>query len=182
MNKKNRTGQRLPRRKHPYLNTAKAVMIVLTLIYPMFMVMMTGAGIILHRDVHGAAFGRCGVWLIVSGVMMTAGTVLCMFRKSITNLISPFLSGGGFLLCMYILTKLVKRADANGWRGPGIYEGVTMSYLFKSRLIPCILPVALAVTVALCQYFSYDLGEQRRERKREKLARENAPAPKILDD
>lgn len=182
MNKNTRTRQRLPRRKHPYLNTAKAVMIILTLIYPMFMVMMTGAGIVLHRDVHGAAFGNYGVFLIVSGAMMTAGTVLCLFRKSITNLIAPFLSVGGFVLCMYLLSKLVKRADANGWHGPGIYEGVTMSYLFRTRLIPCVIPAALAVIIALCQYFSYDLAEERRERRRERLRKENAPAPKILGD
>lgn len=176
-----KTKQRLPRRKHPYLNTAKVIAVILTLIYPMFMVMMTGAGIILHRDVHGAAFGRCGVFLIVSGILMTAGTVLCLLRKSLPNLIAPFLSGGGFVLCMYLLGKLVARADANGWHGPGIYEGVTMSYLFRTRLIPCIAPAALTVIIALCQYFSYDLSEERRERRRQRLEKENAPAPKIVD-
>ena len=112
---------------------------------------------------------------------MTAGTVLCLFRKSLPNLIAPFLSGGGFVLCMYLLGKLVARADANGWHGPGIYEGVTMSYLFRTRLIPCIAPAALTVIIALCQYFSYDLGEERRERRRQRLEKENAPAPKIVD-
>jgi hypothetical protein len=176
-----KTRQRLPRKKHPYLNTAKVIAVILTLIYPMFMVMMTGTGIILHRDVHGAVFGRYGVFLIVSGILMTAGTVLCIFRKSILNLVSPFLSVSGFVLCMYLLGKLVARAKANGWHGPGIYEGVTMSYLFQTRLIPCIAPVGLTVIIALCQYFSYDLGEERRERRRRRLEKENAPAPKIVD-
>ncbi len=177
-----KTKQRLPRRRHPYLNTAKVVMLVLTLIYPMFMVMMTGAGFCMHWDSYGADFARNGIWLIFSGVLMTAGAVLCLFRKNLTNLISPFLSGGGFIICMFILQRLVKHADKRGWRGPGLYDGVKASYLFQTRLIPCILPVALAITIAVCQYFSYDLGEIRRERKREKLKKRNAPAPKILDD
>ena len=86
------------------------------------------------------------------------------------------------MLCMYLLSRLVARAKANGWHGPGVYEGVTMSYLFQTRLIPCIAPAALSVIIALCQYFSYDLGEERRGRRRERLREENAPAPKILDD
>ena len=133
-----KTKQRLPRRKHPYLNTAKAVMLVLTAIYPLFMVMMTGAGIFYNRSSYGATFGSYGIVLIVSGAMMAAGAVLCLFRKNITNLISPFLSAGGFVTCMVILSKLVKRAKANGWHGSGMYEAVSASYTFQTRLIPCI--------------------------------------------
>jgi hypothetical protein len=176
-----KTKQRLPRRKHPYLNTAKAVMLVLTAIYPLFMVMMTGAGIYYNRSSYGAAFGRYGIVLIVSGAVMAAGAVLCLFRKNLPNLISPFLSVGGFAACMVILSKLVRRAKADGWHGSGMYENVSASYTFQTRLIPCILPVALAVTIALCQYFSYDLGEVRRERRRIKDERENASAPSIID-
>lgn len=176
-----KTKQRLPRRKHPYLNTAKAVMLVLTAIYPVFMVMMTGAGIYYNRSSYGTTFGNYGIVLILSGAMMAAGAVLCLFRKNLTNLISPFLSAGGFVLCMIMLSKLVKRAKANGWHGSGMYENVSASYTFQTRLIPCILPVALAITIALCQYFSYELGEMRRERRRKKDEKENAPAPSIID-
>ena len=176
-----KTKQRLPRKKHPYLNAAKAVMLLLTAVYPVFMVMMTGAGIFYNRASYGSAFGSYGIVLIASGAMMTAGAVLCLFRKNLANLISPFLSGGGFVTCMVILSKLVKRAKANGWHGSGMYENVTASYLFQSRLIPCVLPVSLAITIALCQYFSYDLIEVRRERRRERLEKENAPTPSIID-
>ena len=176
-----KTKQRLPRKKHPYLNTAKAVLLVLTAIYPVFMVMMTGAGICYNSGSYGAAFTRYGIILIASGAMMTGGAVLCLFRKNIPNLIAPFLSSGGFITCMAILSRLVKRAKANGWHGSGMYEGVTASYIFQSRLIPCILPVALTITIALCQYFSYDLGEVRRERRQARNERENAPSPSIID-
>ena len=173
--------QRLPRKKHPYLNTAKAVMLVLTAVYPMFMVMMTGAGIFYNRSSYGSFFGRLGIVLIASGAFMTAGAVLCIFRKNLTNLLSPFFSVSGFITCMYVLSRLVARAKANGWHGSGIYEEVSASYTFQTRLIPCILPVGLSVVIALCQYFSYDLGELRREKKRRKAAKENAPAPSIVD-
>lgn len=176
-----KTKQRLPRKKHPYLNAAKAVMLILTAVYPVFMVMMTGAGIFYNRSSYGNTFGSYGIVLIASGAMMTTGAVLCLFRKNLPNLISPFLSAGGFVTCMVILSRLVRRAKANGWHGSGMYENVTASYLFQSRLIPCILPVSLAVTIALCQYFSYDLSEMRRERKRKRLEKENAPAPSIID-
>ena len=85
-----KTKQRLPRRKHPYLNAAKAVMLVLTAIYPVFMVMMTGAGIFYNRSSYGTVFGRYGIVLIVSGAVMAAGAILCLFRKNLPNLISPF--------------------------------------------------------------------------------------------
>ena len=176
-----KTQQRLPRRKHPYLNAAKAVMMILTAIYPVFMVMMTGAGIFYNRSSYGSTFGNYGIILIISGAMMTAGAVLSLFRKNLPNLISTFLSAGGFAVCMAILSKLVKRAKANGWHGSGMYENVSASYTFQSRLIPCILPVALALTISLCQYFSYDLGEERRERRRRKNERENAHTPSIID-
>ncbi|MCR4863303.1 MAG: hypothetical protein K5884_11990 [Ruminococcus sp.] len=176
------TRQRLPRKKHPYLNTAKAVMLVLTAVYPLFMTCMTGAGIYYNRSSYGSAFANYGLLLILAGVLMVSGAVLCLFRKSIANLISLFCTSTGLIMCLAILSKLVKRAKSNGWHGSGVYENVSASSLFQSRLLPCIFPAGLAVVIALCQYFSYDLGEERREKKRRRTAEENAPAASIIDD
>lgn len=177
-----RTRQRLPRKKHPYMNTAKAVTLVLTAVYPLFMTCMTGAGIYYNRSSYGAVFANYGILLMLSGVLMTAGAILCIFRKSITNLASLFFTSTGLIMCLAILSKLVKRAKANGWHGSGVYENVSASSLFQTRLLPCMIPAGLAAVIALCQYFSYDLGEERREKKRRKEAAENAPTASIIDD
>lgn len=174
-----KTRQRLPRKKHPYLNALKAVTLVLTAIYPVFMTMMTGAGILYNRGSYGSSFARYGTILIVSGCLMTSGTILCLFRKNLTSLLSPFFSLTGLVMCMAVLSRLVKHADEHGWHGSGMYENVSASYTFQTRLLPCILPAIAATVTALCQYFSYDLSELRRERKRQK---ENAPAPSIISD
>jgi len=177
-----RTRQRLPRKKHPYLNTAKAVMLVLTAVYPLFMACMTGAGIYYNRSSYGTVFANYGLLLILSGLLMTSGAILCLFRKNLTNLVSLFCTSTGLIMCLAILSKLVKRAKSHGWHGSGVYENVSASSLFQSRLLPCILPAGLAVVIALCQYFSYDLGEERREKKRRRDAAENAPTASIIDD
>ena len=52
----------------------------------------------------------------------------------------------------------------------------------RSRVLPCIIPVALTVAIALIQLFSYDMKQYRRQRRAEKEAKENAPAPPIVDD
>lgn len=172
-----KTKQRLPRKKHPYLNAAKAVTIILTAIYPVFMTMMTGAGILYNRSSYGSSFARYGTLLIISGCLMTAGTVLCIFRKNLPSLLAPFFSASGLIMCLSVLSRLVKHANAHGWHGSGIYENVSAGYTFQLRLLPCILPAVSAAVIALCQYFSYDLSDLRRERR---SIKENAPAPSII--
>ncbi len=169
-------------KQKPYMTVLKVILVVLTLIYPVFMTMMTGAGIIHNKSSYGEEITGLGVQLIISGAVITAGAVLCLFRKSLPNLIAAVLSAAGCGVCMRALVKLVKHAKDAGWTGFSRYEGVPVSDMYKTRVGPVIAPVLLTILIAAIQYFSYDAYEERRLRKKRRQDKENAPAPSILDD
>jgi hypothetical protein len=83
---------------------------------------------------------------------MTAGAVLCLFRKPAMNKLSAFLSVSGFVLCMVMLNRLTDHADASGWTNKYTLEPV--SSMYDSRILPCIAPVAIATVIASVQLFS----------------------------
>lgn len=161
---------------------AKTALMILTAVYPVFMVMMTGAGLISNKESYGSVISGYGVYLIVSGICMTAAAVFCLFRKSIANLISALLSSAGFALCMTITYKLVKHADSAGWSGTGKYENIPVSNMYKERILPTLLPFLLTILISAVQFFSYDAREERRLRKKVRTEKENAAAPPIIDD
>ncbi len=165
-----------------YMTVMKIILIVLTLIYPVFMTMLTGAGIISNRASYGSRITSYGACLMLSGALMTAGALLCMSRRSTQNLLSALISSSGFALCMTVLIKLIKHAESAGWTGIAKYEGVPVSDMYRTRVGPVIAPFLLTILISAIQYFSYDCGEERRLRKKARKDKENAPAPSILDD
>ncbi len=167
--------QRLPKKKSPLMTSLRALLIVLTRIFPVLMVMLSGAGLVYNSDSYGADVTRTGVMLIVSGALMTMGTVLVCLKRDIISLV---FSISGFALCMTMLYKLVKHADAAGWQNAHTMEPISDMYF--SRIIPTIAPFVLAVMLALIHYFSYEAGEKRRRKKALKEEKENAPAPPII--
>jgi hypothetical protein len=56
-----------------------------------------------------------------------------------------------------------------------------VSELYRDRLMPVLLPAALAVCLGAWHLFSEESRDYRRERRAAKLAAENAEAPKIVD-
>lgn len=168
------------KRKNPLFAVIKTVMLVLTLYYSLAMPVLTGAGLIYNRESYGEKLAETGVFFIASGIIMTAGAVLCLFKRNFTNMLSLFFSVGGYVLCMSMLYRLAAHADASGWTDNFTLSPI--SSMYKSRILPCIFPVLTAVAIAIIQFFSYDLSEYRRERKREKEKKKNAPSPRILDD
>ena len=154
----------------------KIIMLVLTAVYSCTMTVLSGAGLYYNRESYGEKLENIGILMIVSGILMTVGAVLCLFRKNILNIISLVFSCSGFALCMTMLYKLCDHADRAGWSDK--YNMSPVSDMYKSRIMPCIAPFVIAVAVAVLQLLSYEAAEQRRIKK----LKENAPAPKILDE
>lgn len=157
---------------------AKVIMLALSAVFSLCMPALSGAGLIYNKASYGAELERVGIFLIAAAVMMTAGAVLCLIRKNLTNIISIILTSGGFALCMTMLHKLTEHADKSGWSDK--YTMTPISDMYRSRVMPCIAPAALALVIAVVQLMSYELSEQRRERRRRKKELENAPAPSVL--
>ena len=57
-----------------------------------------------------------------------------------------------------------------------------VSDLYRVRLLPILAPALLLVGLSLWQVFSEEAREVRIRKKRERDARENAPAPRILGE
>lgn len=173
--KNNKAQQKLPHKRNIFLIVIKIIMIILTVIFPIAMVIPAGAGLIYNGDSYGASLIHTGVSLIVSGVLMTAGAVLVCFRK---NIISLICSCSGFAECMIMLVKLVKHANSAGWSDAYTMEPVSDMYI--ARILPTAAPFILAVIAALMQFFSFEASQKRREKKRLKEEKENQPAPPII--
>lgn len=169
--------KKIHRKQKPIMTAAKILLIVLTAVYPFFMTMMTGIGILSKSGSYGSKITFCGAALVISGVSLTAAAILCLFRKSLPNLFSMCIALPSFAVCMAALCKLVSHAESAGWMGHGMYSAVPVADMYRQRIFPVILPFLLTITIAAIQYFSYSAAEERREKKR----RKNAPAPKIID-
>lgn len=172
--------KRSVRKKLSLFTAFKAMTLVLTLYYSLAMPVLSGAGLIYNRESYGERLAGTGILFIISAVLMTIGAIFCMFRKNFTNALSPFLSVVGCVICMVMLCRLTDHADAYGWTDKFTFAPV--SDMYKTRIIPCIAPVAATVTIAVIQFFSYDLSTLRREKKRKKKETENAPSPSVLGD
>ncbi|MBO7395660.1 MAG: hypothetical protein J6U16_06035 [Ruminococcus sp.] len=164
------------KRKNPFITAVKAVMLVLTAVYPLFMVCMSGAGLIYNRESYGSELAAVGVFLIISGLVMALGAVLALPRRNLPNIAAIVSSVGGLALCLAMLYKLCFHADAAGWTDK--FALTPISDMYRARLLPSIAPAAIAAVVAAVQLFSYEAAEERRKRRE----RENAPAPKIIEE
>ncbi|MDO4862846.1 MAG: hypothetical protein Q4A05_01645 [Ruminococcus sp.] len=166
--------------QNPLIIAAKAVMLALTAVYPLFMVCMSGAGLVYNSDSYGSELAAVGVFLIISGLVTALGAVLCLSRRNLPNIVSVVCSVGGPVLCLAMMYRLCAHADAAGWTDK--FAMTPISDMYRARIMPTIAPAAIAVVVAVIQLFSYEAAEERRKRRARRLERENAPAPKIIDD
>lgn len=174
--KKNPKNTSVPLKKqNAIIIVLKIVMIILTVIFSVLMVMLAGAGLIYNGNSYGDRMIRIGVFLIVSGALMTAGTILVCLKKNIVSLIC---SCSGFALCMLMLKAVVDHADSAGWSDAFTMEPA--SDMYTARILPVIAPFVLSAVIALIQLFSYDSKEKRRLRKKRKQEKENEPAPPII--
>lgn len=114
----------------------KVSLILLTAVYPFFMVIMTGTGLVCNYAGYGKEVMYNGIFLIFSGILMTTGSICCMFRKKILNIISVIMWITGIVVCMIMLYKLCVHADNSGW----CRNLSPVSNMYKSRIFPVIIP------------------------------------------
>lgn len=141
--------KKIKNKKQPLLTAAKAVMLVLTAVFSLTMTTMAGAGLIYNGGSYGKKLVNIGTALIISGILMTAGAFLCIFKKRLINIISIICSSSGLVLCLVMLKLLCTHADRAGWT-----DSVTLtpvSDMYASRLLPVIAPVTLALVIAFNQ-------------------------------
>lgn len=164
----------------------RIALVLTTLVYPGFMAMMSAAGW-MHNVGTGSypdIFRSFAGWMYAGGGMLCAGTVLVLLgakpRLWTCNLPGMVLGAAGCGACLSSLYRFCAYADAHF---PGIGETMQpVSELYRGRLLPVILPALLVGLLGCWQVFSEETREFRIARRREKEARENAPAPKILGE
>lgn len=122
----------------------KIFLIVSTAVYPFFMVIMTGSGLVCNYESYGEKIMYIGIFLIISGILMTAGTVCCMFRKKIFNIVSLILWFSGITVCMTMLYRLCIHADYNGW----CRNLSPVSSMYKIRIFPVTVPFVVSLAVS----------------------------------
>lgn len=120
-------------KKNKNLVKAEIICFILTLIYPLFMVIMAGLGLIYNN--YNKFLLLCGIFWIFSGIMISSGTLLCIFNKNILSIIN---SSTGLLICITILYLVTDYADNSGWTDP--YTLNPTSNMYFSRIIPTVFP------------------------------------------
>ena len=127
----------------------KIILAVLTAVYPLFMVILSGAGLVLNSESYGQKMCITGVLLILSGILLAVSAIMCILKKYAR--LSVILSVAGLILCMTALYVLVNHADANGWNS----NFRPVSNMYKSRIMPVILQSALTIAVSVIQEYKH---------------------------
>lgn len=155
-------------------------LIATTLIYPLFMDILTALGWTVNSHSYGHRFNTYAALLAVGGLLVAAGTVLCLFQKDIAAVICA-LAGGVATTVSGALGISV--AAASGWASPTEANfGKMAATLWSKRIYPTWVPVLLICALAAIHFFSYDEKVARTARRKAKIDHENRPAPKIVED
>lgn len=158
----------------------KIALVVTTLIYPLFMDLMTALGWTVNAQSYGARFRILAAVVAVGALLMTAGAILVLCKKDIAALIAGSL---GFFPLMAAVSIATSAAEAAGWAPQSEASMGRFAYqIWGDRMLPTIAPYCLLLAVALLHYFSYEAASARREKKRQKEEFENRPSPKIVED
>lgn len=122
-------------------------MVLLTVIYSLIMVCMAGAGLIYNGESYGRELENAGIWLIISGILMTAGTFTAFLKKPIFRVISAILTAVGLTVCIAMVYIVCTHADNAGWADNHTMEPV--SRMYKERLLPVIVPAVMNLAVKI---------------------------------
>ena len=171
---------KIKRKQNPVMVFFKVVLMILTAIFPAVMATLAGAGIMSHRDTYGEDVWLMGLLLLISGVVLTVGAVCSISRKNLPNILAAAFSASGGALLLTMVLKIADHADRAGWSDK--YTMAPVSDMYRMRLLPCLIPAALCLIIAVVQLFSQEAVSQRRRARRDREEKKNAAAPKILDD
>ncbi len=121
------------------------IMVILTAVYSLIMVCMAGAGLIYNGESYGRELVNVGIWLIVSGILMTTGAAVSFIKKRIFSIISAVLTIAGLGICLVMIYILCTHADSAGWADNYTMEPV--SRMYRERLLPVIAPAVMTLGV-----------------------------------
>lgn len=118
------------------------IMVILTLVYSLIMPIMAGSGLLWNGDSYGSRIVSVGIFLIISGILMTAGNLLSLCRKRIFCVISAIMTAVGLILCLVMIYILCSHADSAGWADNYTFEPA--SRMYRERLLPAAVPCIMA--------------------------------------
>jgi hypothetical protein len=172
-----------------FLKFLTFLLVVLTLVSPMFLNGYGGYSIIYQAE-QGLAQGdelvtyqvnlmetwkTYGIMMLVSSGAMVLAMVLCLCKLDIIPII---LQTGGFSLCMVVLSKISAIADKYGLTDSELQP---LSEKYFNHHMVTIFPWLLLVVICVMRFFSYEKRTKRRNKRLEKIQRDNAPCEKVVD-
>ncbi len=138
------------------------------------------SGWIAHADHYGDAFRTYGCWMLGLAGGMTLAVILYFCRQ---DLIAAILGVICYVPMLGILLRAMDIAETNGWSGQTERNfGVNASEVWRNGGLPNVLTLILLLLLTLTRYFSYDAAVRRQRKRDAKAAKDNAPAPSILED
>ena len=158
----------------------RIILVITTLIYPCFMVMMSASGWMyqFQSGNYPLIFRNFSIGMYIGGGLLCVGTMILFlgnrakfWKYNIISLICAFV---GCAICLTILSRFTAYADQNF---SGIGETMKpVSEMYNDRISPVIVPAILLAFLSLWQMFI-----TKEEHFQERAELENAEAPKILD-
>lgn len=121
------------------------IMVILTVVYSLIMVCLAGAGLIYNGESYGRELVNVGIWLIVSGVLLTSGAAVSFLGKRVFSVISAVITIAGLGICLVMVYILCTHADSAGWADNYTMEPV--SRMYRERLLPVIAPAVMTLGV-----------------------------------
>jgi hypothetical protein len=166
----------------------EVLLVVLTLISPVFLNGLGAYGIISNANAnlanstelleyHKTLMNQMleyGYLMVVSSILMIVSMVLCLCKLNIVPMVTQ---SSGFAMCMFVMVKISAIADKYGLTDSDLQP---LSEKYYNRHCITIAPFVLLLVICLLRFFSYEKRSQRRQKKLDKLAKENAPCEKII--
>lgn len=165
------------------------LLVVLTLVSPIFLNGLGAYGIISNANENLAnnpdlsdylktlmnQMVEYGYLMVASSVLMVVSTVLCLCKLNIVPMVTQ---SSGFAICMFVMVKISAIADKYGLTDSDLQP---LSEKYYNRHCVTIAPFVLLLLICLLRFFSYEKRSERKQKKLDKLAQENAPCEKIID-
>ena len=162
----------------------RGILLLSAVIYPGLMAMLSAAAwrYQVQEGHYPEIFGAYSFWLFMGAGLILCSVLFCMIGAKPKfwpcNAVSLVSGVIGSIVCMTVLSKFCAYADQNF---SGIGESMKpVSELYRDRLLPVLLPVFVMTVLSVWQFL--ESREYRIHKQQEKLALQNAEAPKILED
>lgn len=178
--------QQAPGWHKPMKICLRVLLVVTTIIYPLFMGLMSAAGwqYNVNEGNYPQLFSTYAFWMSAGSVLLAVGALLCLLGVKLRfwgcNAAALGCAAAGIAACMTVLYQFMAYADQNF---PGHRETMQpISEIYRDRLLPMLVPFGLICVLSVWQLMAYDCRVYRSQKRAEKRRREEAAAPRILGD